>query len=191
MDQESIQRVLKCTNPMSYVLHRRNSEDLGKQLLRLREFVEGRPIIEIGSARTGILPYVAQLEVPSYVGVEPFAVRGTKGAIAEFLRDNPQYVGALSAVPEDGLTFLRGQPTESATVVSSGVLDYSVIGAYMRHSPVVAEYQRELCSEIYRVTPNRGISYHRCADEEWTAALVDAGFNVNKIDDDLFLKGLP
>lgn len=188
MDQEAIKRVLKGSNPMDYVLGRHCSEDLGDQLLQLREFVEGRRIIEIGSARTGILPYVTQMSVPSYVGVDPFAIEATKEAIEEFLRDNPQYAGMLSAVSEDGLTFLKKQSTGSATVVSSGVLDTSVIGGKMCRDPVVEQYKKELSSEIYRVTPVNGISYHRCADKKWQDALVHAGFKADEISDFLFLK---
>jgi len=94
----------------------------------------------------------------------------------------------LSAVLEDGLTFLRYRPTGSATVVSSGVLDTSVIGGKICHDPAVAEYKRELSSEIYRVTPANGISYHRCADKKWREALIGAGFKVDEISGFLFLK---
>lgn len=188
MDQEAIKRVVKGSNPMDYVLSRGCSEDLGEQLLRYKKSVEGRRIIEIGSARTGILPHVVQLEVPSYVGVDPFAVNATTSVIEEFLKDNPQYAGMFSAESEDALTFLRSQPTESATVVSSGVLDFSVIGGKIHNDPDVAQYQRELSSEIYRVTPVNGISYHRCADREWQEALVSAGFKADEISDFLFLK---
>jgi hypothetical protein len=52
-----------------------------------------------------------QLEVPSYVGVDPFAANATREVIEESLTDNPQYREMLSAVSEDGLTFLRQQPT--------------------------------------------------------------------------------
>lgn len=188
MKQEAIKKVVEGSNPMDYVLSRRSSEDLGEQLLQLREFIEGKVIIEIGSARTSILSYVTQLKVSSYVGVDPFVVEATEESIKDFLRENPQYAGKLSAVSEDGLTFLRRQPIESATIVSSGVLDTSVIGGKIRHDPVVAEYERELSSEIYRVTPANGISYHRCADQEWREALISAGFKADEISDFLFLK---
>ncbi len=151
------------------------------------DFIKGRNVIELGSARTGLLPYVAPLEVPSYVGVDPFAATATEESIEEFLRDYPKYAGKLSAVSEDGLTFLRQQPTGSATVVSSGVLDFSVIGFKICHNPIVAQYEKELSSEIYRVTPANGISYHRC-DYVWREALVAAGFKSEDISDFLFLK---
>lgn len=188
MDKKAIQTVLDATNPMDYVLSRESSEDLGDRLLRLREFVEGRGIIEIGSARTGILPYIMQIDVPSYIGVDPFAAKATRESIEEFLRDNPQWKERLFAVSDDGLTFLGRQPTGSAIVVSSGVLDTSVIGGKMFHNAPVAQYMKELSSEIYRVTPANGISYHRCASNVWQKALIAVGFKADEIDNFLFSK---
>ncbi len=178
MDKEEINEILLNTAPRN-ILDSFISEHLGKQLLTRKKFIEGSGIIEIGSASTNVIPYIFQTNIPFYIGVDPFYEPETRDAINKFLKNNTQYEGRLNSFQEDALTFLIKQESESANIISSGVLDSMVIGYYCffrYRGAIIKKYQEELASEIYRVTPRGGLSYHHGIDEEWTTNLLKTGF---------------
>lgn len=180
MDPQDIAFVVNHSEPRN-ILGSSCSDHLGFVLREKKSFLQGRGIIELGSAATGIIPYVFDVGVEFYVGVDPGYAHETRRAIDAFVREHPQCANRLSAVADDGLTFLQRQPSDSANVVSSGVLDTFVIGFYAIGDKRVKAYQHALCEEIFRVTPPGGISCHYGADRKpWQEALVSAGFRTDE-----------
>lgn len=185
MQAADIQKVLDATNPRN-ILPSSCSQFLGEQVLLHKKYVEGKGIIELGSAHTALLPDIFTLDIPFYAGVDPFYSYETRDCISAFLTNFPQLRDKLTAVSEDGLTYLKGQQTGSATIISSGVLASEVIGYKRYGDSLVSEYQTSLASQIYRVTALGGISLHNGIDKRWREALIATGFRNDAEDKSLF-----
>jgi hypothetical protein len=186
MKHADIVRIVEASDPKN-ILFSPAGNRVGTVLLQNRPFIEEMRIVELGSASTRLLPHLFQMRILSYVGVDPFFAYETRGQIEAFLLASPEHTGKLSAVAEDGLTYLARQ-RRALTVISTGVLDSSVIGSNIRADPVVDQYRMELARHIYRVTPPGGLSYHVGIDTKWSGALTGAGFTSDNKDSFLFLK---
>jgi hypothetical protein len=177
MNKADIEIVLKHTNPMAWFDRRGASRMLGASLLRCPISSLSNKLIELGPSDTQVLDSLKLNEIDTYVGVEPFAYQETRRAIDLFIRKNPHFQGSLTLANEDGLTYLPTQQECSATVVSSMVLEHSVIGYHLPFNhTLVEQYRRELCQEIYRVTPEGGITMHSNLDEDYISCLQKVGF---------------
>ena len=177
MDAKEIAFVLTHT-PARDILGRAPSTHIASELQEYvpREKKLGSGVIEIGPGYTGMLPGLFNLDIQFYVGVEPINSWKTSKAIKEFLDDFPQYDGKLSIVKIDALSFLRTQDDNSATVLSSGVLEDCIIGCNAEKDKIVEKYKTELCAEIYRVTPIGGVSIHGGCDRVWQPTMLKSGF---------------
>ena len=183
MDLADITNILEATVPRN---HLPKNDSLGLNLLYHQRHLERIPIIEIGSASTPLLSDVFSMNIPFHVGIDPFYEHQTKARIATFLHEQPVHEGKLSTSGEDAFVYLEKQPSESATVVSIGVLDSFVIGYDIHNDPIMEEYRQELCQQIYRLTQRGGFSFHCAADSLWSSDLRKAGFK-SKGDNDTTL----
>lgn len=104
------------------------------------EYVRDHHVIEIGPGGHPLNKFV---KCGSYIGVQPFEY-------------HVPGIGAENYVIEDGLTYLRNLPDNSAVVVSFGVMDEDVLNytptSEASRKGLPSRYMKELAQEIRRVS---------------------------------------
>ncbi len=160
LSNRQIRKVIDGSDPLD-ILACSNARIVENVLSRpeRRERVRGKPVIELGPSHTRLLPILFEAGISSYTGVEPFKANKTRRVIGRFVEGNPEYKNRVSISELDGLRYLRSVDSESANVVSLGVIDRLVIGNRC-DGKLSRRYMSELLEEIYCVTPPRGISIH-------------------------------
>jgi len=115
----------------------------------VREQLRKRRVIELGPGDDPKAKLLFErYDIGEYVGVEPFYYRITEERLN--MQDE-----RISVVREDGLSYLLNQPDENAIVVSSGVVCPELF-----KQPCGSDYLRFLGREIFRVTPEGGVTVH-------------------------------
>lgn len=142
-----------------------------------REQLKGRDVIEIGPAHRPAYTDLKKFGIGRYTAVEAFETKSTGGALNHILDQLPKAQGdaayrEMTLSDKDGLTYLINQPDESAIVMSFGVL----CPWLQQHENT--NYYRFLAREIYRVTPQGGISVHVVnSGGGWEEMFSTAGFD--------------
>ncbi len=180
---------ITANNPMG-VHHAwgRTYKDLWQRYKNMRGFqssfipgwdCHGLPVeneIEKAQNLTGA-PEIEKFGIAKYTAVEAFETKATGGALSYILDRLPKAQSdaaflEMTLSDKDGLTYLINQPDESAIVMSFGVL----CPWLQQHEN--ATYYRFLAREIYRVTPQGGISVHVVnSGGGWEEMFSTAGFD--------------
>ena len=136
----------------------------------LRKRVEGRKVVEIGASTD----FATKAETFLGLGAGEYVAVDVLYEMPKFADighvKNREYHEKIRLEPIDGLSYMARQQDASCIVCSFGVISPGVLCDV---NDVVKRYTKELCKEIYRATPEGGISLHVTEYSNW---LKEAGF---------------
>lgn len=116
----------------------------------LREVFRDQIVVDIGAGKRSFgYEFSLSVEARAYVAIEPFLGKDLEKDITRFDQERipSQHKIPVAIVPEDGLTFLRRLPDNSASLFLSGIDDVIIPNR---------EYMVALFQEMQRVLSEKG-----------------------------------